>query len=180
MTIKRKLVLGATTTFCALALTVPMSFAACPVEDNCGCDRTSQTIVTPDNATCSKCKQNPCACEKKNFFSNLFNRNNDDCGCTTGAAAPVIEFSFVYVNGTIDFFSTSILLSVSIFIGQFVPSRESQSLETGIPFIFPLQSFKQGIGLAAPVSHPQSGAVATGIPLVIPTDATLFVLFELL
>ena len=88
MSIKRKLVLGATTTFCALALTVPMSFAACPVEDDCGCDRTSQTIVTPDNATCSKCKQNPCACEKKNFFSGLFDKKNDDCGCTTGAAAP--------------------------------------------------------------------------------------------
>ena len=89
MTIKRKLVLGATTTFCALALTVPMSFAACPVDSDCGCNRAQAPIVTPDNATCSKCKQNPCCCkEKKNFFSGLFNKDND-CGCTTGAAAPL-------------------------------------------------------------------------------------------
>ncbi|MBQ9149890.1 S-layer homology domain-containing protein [bacterium] len=88
MTIKRKLMTGATATFCALALTVPMTFAACPVTPDCGCERATAPIVTPDNATCSKCKQNPCACEKKNFFSNLFNKNNDDCGCTTGAAAP--------------------------------------------------------------------------------------------
>lgn len=88
MTIKKRLVLGATTTFCALALTVPMSFAACPVAPDCGCERAQAPIVTPDNATCSKCKQNPCCCnEKKNFFSGLFNKNND-CGCTTGAAAP--------------------------------------------------------------------------------------------
>ena len=88
MTIKRKLLLGATTTFCALALTVPMSFAACPVSPDCGCEKTSAPIVTPDNATCSKCKQNPCSCkEKKNFFTDLFSKDND-CGCQTGAAAP--------------------------------------------------------------------------------------------
>ena len=87
MIIKKRLVLGATTTLCALALTVPMSFAACPVTPDCGCERAAAPIVTPDNATCSKCKQNPCACEKKNLFSGLFNKKND-CGCTTGAAAP--------------------------------------------------------------------------------------------
>ena len=88
MIIKRKLVLGATTTFCALALTVPMSFAACPVSPDCGCEKTSAPIVTPDNASCSKCKQNPCSCkEKKNFFTDLFSKDND-CGCQTGAAAP--------------------------------------------------------------------------------------------
>ena len=69
MTIKRKLVLGATTTFCALALTVPMTFAACPINSDCGCNKTSQGIVTPNNATCSKCKQNPCTCQKKGFFN---------------------------------------------------------------------------------------------------------------
>ena len=87
MNIKRKLTLGAASTFCALALTVPMSFAACPVAPDCGCDRATAPIVTPDNATCSKCKQNPCCCQKKNFFSGLFDKK-DDCGCTTGAAAP--------------------------------------------------------------------------------------------
>ncbi|MBQ4647315.1 MAG: S-layer homology domain-containing protein [Candidatus Gastranaerophilales bacterium] len=86
MTIKKRLVLGATTTFCALALTVPMSFAACPVTSDCS--RANAPIVTPDNATCSKCKQNPCCCEKKkNFFSEMFSKK-DDCGCQTGAAAP--------------------------------------------------------------------------------------------
>ena len=74
MTIKRKLVLGATTTFCALALTVPMTFAACPITDDCGNKRAQAPIVTPDNATCSKCKQNPCTCKKQNFFSGLFKK----------------------------------------------------------------------------------------------------------
>lgn len=88
MTIKRKLVLGATTTFCALALTVPMSFAACPVAPDCGCERAQAPIVTPDSATCSKCKQDPCACKKKkNLFTGMFSKK-DDCNCTTGAAAP--------------------------------------------------------------------------------------------
>ena len=73
MTIKRKLVLGATTTFCALALTVPMTFAACPVASDCGCERAQAPILTHYNETCSKCKQNPCCCEKKkNFFSNFY------------------------------------------------------------------------------------------------------------
>ena len=36
MTIKRKFLQGATISLCALALTVPMSFAACPVS---GCDK---------------------------------------------------------------------------------------------------------------------------------------------
>ncbi len=88
MTIKRRLLLGTTTTICALALTVPISFAACPVAPYSDCDRATQ-IVTPDNATCSKCKQADCKCaKKKNFFSrfNIFSKD-DDCGCT-GAAAP--------------------------------------------------------------------------------------------
>ena len=88
MTIKRKLALSATTTLCALALTVPMTFAACPIASDCECQqKTATPIVTPSNATCEKCHQSPCACEKKNFFSNLFDKNND-CDCETGAAAP--------------------------------------------------------------------------------------------
>ena len=84
MTIKRKLLSSATITFCALALTVPMTFAACPVTSNCN---GNQEIVTPNNATCPRCKKTECECQKKGFFDNLFNRNND-CDCQTGAAAP--------------------------------------------------------------------------------------------
>ena len=86
MTIKKRLVLGATTTFCALALTVPMTFAACPVNSDCA-NQQATPIVTPDNATCEKCHKSPCACEKKSFFDGMFNKK-DDCGCQTGAAAP--------------------------------------------------------------------------------------------
>ena len=86
MTIKKRLVLGATTTFCALALTVPMTFAACPVNSDCA-NQQATPIVTPDNATCEKCHKSPCACEKKSFFGGMFNKK-DDCGCQTGAAAP--------------------------------------------------------------------------------------------
>ena len=59
------------------------------------------------------------------------------------------------------------LVRAKVLIGQSIPSNVLQSRATGIPFIFPLQSFKHGIGRAAPVSQPQSGAVATGIPLSI-------------
>ena len=84
MNIKRKLLSSATITFCALALTVPMTYAACPVTSDCN---KNQEIVTPSNATCPKCKKTNCECQKKNFFDNLFNKN-DDCDCQTGAAAP--------------------------------------------------------------------------------------------
>lgn len=95
MTIKRKLLQGATIGICAMALTVPMAFASCPVEDNCGCNKNSN-IVTPNNATCSKCKSDPCnckkscdPCEKQKF--DMFGWMKSDCGCQTGAAAPCIE-----------------------------------------------------------------------------------------
>lgn len=91
MSIKRKLVLGATLTVCSLALTVPMSLAACPVNSDCGCNKNSE-IVTPDNATCSKCKKSDCACEKKKKKCNpCETQKNDDCNCPTGAAAPCLE-----------------------------------------------------------------------------------------
>ena len=92
MTIKRKIMLGSALAFCSLALSVPMTFAACPVTSDCGCDKKSE-IVTPDNATCSKCKQADCACEKKGLFQKKCDpcKTNDDCGCQTGAAAPCIE-----------------------------------------------------------------------------------------
>lgn len=92
MTIKRKLLTG----MFALSLTVPMTFAACPVTtDGCGCNSETE-IVTPDNATCSKCKKSDCACSKKRWS---FKRNDcnscekpkSDCGCPTGGAAPCKE-----------------------------------------------------------------------------------------
>lgn len=97
MTIKRKIMLGTALTFCSLAISVPMTFAACPVSNDCGCNQNSQ-IVTPDTATCSKCKQNDCGCQKKGLFQKKSNKcdpcqtaKKDDCGCATGAAAPCIE-----------------------------------------------------------------------------------------
>ncbi|MBR2068262.1 MAG: S-layer homology domain-containing protein [Candidatus Gastranaerophilales bacterium] len=92
MTIKRKLLTG----MFALSLTIPMTFAACPVtSDGCGCNKDSE-IVTPSNATCSKCKKSDCGCNKK-WWS--FKRNScdpcekpkSDCGCPTGGAAPCKE-----------------------------------------------------------------------------------------
>ncbi len=85
MTIKRMFLSGATMTFCALALTVPMTYAACPVDRDCDCAQPKSEIVTPDNATCSKCKQSDCKCNKKSF--SLFKKKTD-CDCQTGAAAP--------------------------------------------------------------------------------------------
>lgn len=93
MTIKRKFVLGATMTFCALALTVPMSFAACPVSSDCGCSKATDEIVTPDNATCSKCKKADCDCEKKRrkHKCDPCETQKNDCGCPSGGAAPCVE-----------------------------------------------------------------------------------------
>ena len=93
MTIKRKLLTG----MFALSLTIPMTFAACPVtSDGLGCGSDNE-IVTPDNATCSKCKKSNCDCAKKRWFFQK-NRCNDpcetpksDCGCPTGGAAPCKE-----------------------------------------------------------------------------------------
>lgn len=111
MTIKRKLLTGTTISLCALALTVPMTFAACPVQSDCGCDKATTEIVTPDNATCSKCKKTNCDCDKKGFFG-MFKKNDcgceqpkTDCGCPTGGAAPCIESkplnqqTYAYPNG---------------------------------------------------------------------------------
>ncbi len=93
MTIKRKLLSSATMAVCALALTVPMTFAACPVAPDCGCGQSDTQIVTPDNATCSKCKKSDCGCEKKRKHKNCdpCEKQKDDCGCQTGGAAPCIE-----------------------------------------------------------------------------------------
>lgn len=99
MTIKRKLLRGATISLCALALTVPMTFAACPVADDCGC-RNESEIVTPDTATCSKCKKADCNCHKKKSKCDPCEtkksdcgceQQKSDCGCPTGAAAPCVE-----------------------------------------------------------------------------------------
>ncbi len=92
MTIKKRLLRGATISFCALALTVPMTFAACPVQNDCGCDKTTSEIVTPDNATCSKCKKSDCGCKKqKKSKCDPCEKKKSDCGCPTGAAAPCIQ-----------------------------------------------------------------------------------------
>ena len=93
MTIKRNLLVSSTLTLCALALTVPMSFAACPLSDDCGCSKQNSEIVTPDNATCSKCKKSDCACEKKRKKDKCdpCEKKKSDCGCPTGAAAPCVE-----------------------------------------------------------------------------------------
>ena len=91
MSINRKFLLGTAITFCSLALTVPMTFAACPVAPDCGCNQQKE-ITTPDNATCSKCKQKDCACEKKHKKCNPCETSKkDDCGCATGGAAPCKE-----------------------------------------------------------------------------------------
>ncbi len=99
MTIKRRLLKGATISLCALALTVPMTFAACPVAEDCGCNNNSE-IVTPDNATCSKCKKADCDCKKKKSKCDPCEtqktdcgceEQKSDCGCPTGGAAPCEE-----------------------------------------------------------------------------------------
>lgn len=96
MTIKRKLLSGAVLTVCSLALTVPMTFAACPLSDDCGSKNESH-IVTPDNATCSKCKKTNCDCNKRRWFFQKKKCNDpcekpkSDCGCPTGGAAPCKE-----------------------------------------------------------------------------------------
>ena len=93
MTIKRKLLTGATISMCALALTIPMTFAACPVSsDDCGCSQ-NEEIVTPDNATCSKCKKSDCDCQKKKKHDKCdsIEEEKSDCGCPTGGAAPCTE-----------------------------------------------------------------------------------------
>lgn len=91
MTIKRKLIAG----MFALSLTIPVTFAACPVaSDDCGLNNDSE-IVTPSNATCSKCKKSNCNCTKKRRSlkrkSDSGAKQNSDCGCQTGAAAPCKE-----------------------------------------------------------------------------------------
>ena len=93
MTIKRKLLTG----MFALSLTIPMTFAACPVTSSgCGCNSDNE-IVTPDNATCSKCKKSNCDCGKRKWFFQKNNCNDpcekpkSDCGCPTGGAAPCKE-----------------------------------------------------------------------------------------
>lgn len=83
MTIK-KFLLTATAAATVFAFTVPVSFAACSTGGACPIE---QQVVTPDTATCHKCKQkvNDCKCKKKSKFT-LFKKKCDPC--TTGAAAP--------------------------------------------------------------------------------------------
>ena len=91
MTIKRKFLKGATISLCALALTVPMSFGACPIS---GCDKeyNETEIVTPDTATCSKCKKSDCNCHKKKHKCDPCEKpKKQDCDCPTGGAAPCVE-----------------------------------------------------------------------------------------
>ncbi len=92
MTIKRRLLSSATITFCALALSVPMSFAACPVAQD-DCNRNDTQIVTPDTANCNKCKKSDCGCEKKkkSKCDPCEKQKKQDCGCPTGGAAPCNE-----------------------------------------------------------------------------------------
>ena len=63
MTIKN-FVLSATVAS-VFALTVPVSFAACPVDNNCGCPEPCMEKVTPETAVCKKCNQTPCKCKKE-------------------------------------------------------------------------------------------------------------------
>ncbi len=88
MTIKRIFLKGATISLCALALTVPMSFAACPVDN---CDNNTE-IVTPDTASCSKCKKSDCNCHKKKHKCDPCEKQKkQDSDCPTGGAAPCTE-----------------------------------------------------------------------------------------
>ncbi|MBR1616788.1 S-layer homology domain-containing protein, partial [bacterium] len=70
----------------------PMTYGACPVSGDCGCNK-SDEIVTPDNATCSKCKKADCGCQKKRKHKKCdpCETQKSDCGCQTGGAAPCIE-----------------------------------------------------------------------------------------
>ena len=81
MTIK-KFVLSATVAS-VFALTVPVSFAACPITSDCGCPDSTVQKVTPSTATCSKCHQSPCKCKKTKKW-----RQKSCDPCQTGAAAP--------------------------------------------------------------------------------------------
>lgn len=102
MTIK-KFVLSATVVS-VFALTVPVSFAACPINSDCGCPDQCMEKVTPENSVCRKCNQAPCKCKKEKKKKHKCDPcetgaaapapdcgcevQKDDCGCTTGAAAP--------------------------------------------------------------------------------------------
>ena len=87
------------------ALTVPVSFAACPLNNDCGCSEPVVQKITPENATCSKCKKSPCKCKKvkkqkkcdpcetgaavpAKTDCGCEKQTKSDCGCKTGAAAP--------------------------------------------------------------------------------------------
>lgn len=88
MTIK-KILLTATAAATVFALTVPVSFAACPTGGACPIE--NQQLVTPENATCNKChqKMDSCNCKKKSFFNFGFLKRSNKCDpCQTGAAAP--------------------------------------------------------------------------------------------
>lgn len=85
MTIK-KFLLTATAVATVFAFTVPVSFAACPTGGACPIESVQK--VTPDTATCNKCKQKAsnCKCKKDSFFN--FGRFKKCDPCETGAAAP--------------------------------------------------------------------------------------------
>lgn len=76
----KKFFLTATLVATVFAFTVPVSFAACPTGGACPVESVQK--VTPDTATCSKCKQekDKCKCKKA---------KKKKCDpCETGAAAP--------------------------------------------------------------------------------------------
>lgn len=60
----KKFFLTATLVATVFAFTVPVSFAACPTGGACPVESVQK--VTPDTATCSKCKQekDKCKCKK--------------------------------------------------------------------------------------------------------------------
>ena len=103
MTIK-KFVLCATAAS-VFALTVPVSFAACALNNDCGCPDSAVQKVTPETAVCKKCNQDPCKCKKQKKKKHRkcdpcetgaaapapdcgCDMPKNDCGCDTGAAAP--------------------------------------------------------------------------------------------
>ncbi|MCD8024104.1 MAG: S-layer homology domain-containing protein [Candidatus Gastranaerophilales bacterium] len=77
----RKILLTATMAATVFAFTVPVSFAACSTGGACPVESTQ--AVTPDTATCHKCKEKKqnCKCKKE--------KRAKKCDpCQTGAAAP--------------------------------------------------------------------------------------------
>ncbi len=81
-----KFLLTATLALSVCAVTVPTSFAACPVGGACPVEQSQ--AVTPNNATCNKCHKQMSDCNCKKDFFGFLKRNKCDPCKTTGAAAP--------------------------------------------------------------------------------------------